>query len=88
MLFYYNLFIMNMISFWMCYNDKKRAIKHKRRISEKTLLLISSCGGAFGFMIAMYQFHHKTKHIKFLILEPIFIILWLIIIFVERGILW
>lgn len=88
MLFYYSLFIMNLISFGMCYNDKKRAIKHKRRISEKTLLLISLCGGAFCFMIGMYQFHHKTKHIKFLILEPIFIILWFLIILVERGILW
>ncbi len=87
MIFYYILFIMNIVSFGMCYNDKKRAIKHKRRISEKTLLLISLCGGAFGFFIAMYLFHHKTKHIKFVVLEPVFMVIWIVMILIERGVL-
>lgn len=78
---------MNLLSFGMCYNDKKRAIYHQKRISEKTLLWISCLGGAFLFWVGMYVFHHKTKHVKFLILEPIFMVVWLIIILIERGIL-
>lgn len=79
--------LVNLISFGMCYNDKKRAIKHQRRISEKTLLFVSFLGGAFGFFIAMHIFHHKTKHLKFILLEPFFMMMWTIILLIERGIL-
>jgi uncharacterized membrane protein YsdA (DUF1294 family) len=86
-MFYYSLFIMNLISFGMCYNDKKRAIKHKYRIPESVLLGISIMGGAFGFWWAMYLFHHKTGHLKFLIIEPLCIVLWIVFILLERGII-
>lgn len=86
MLFYYILFIINLISFSMCYNDKYRAIKQKRRIPERYLLGISFLGGAFGFWFAMYLFHHKTRHWKFVLLEPLLIIVWSYFIFLERGI--
>lgn len=86
-MFYYSLFIINLISFGMCYNDKKRAIKHKWRIRENALLGISILGGSFGFWIGMYLFHHKTKQLKFLILEPLCMIVWIAIILIERGIL-
>lgn len=87
MIFYYSLFIMNIVSFFMCYNDKRRAIKHKKRISEKMLLTVSLCGGPFGFYVAMYVFRHKTRHLRFLILEPLFMMLWIVIILIERGML-
>ena len=61
-MFYYSLVIINLVSVEMCYNDKKRAIKNKRRIPERILIGISIMGGALGFWIAMYLFHHKTKH--------------------------
>ena len=84
-MFYYSLFIMNLISFGMCYNDKKRAIKHKRRIPERVLLGVSIMGGTFGFWIAMYIFHHKTKHLKFVLLEPLFMVVWIVLILLERS---
>lgn len=86
-MFYYSLFIINLISFGMCYNDKKRAVQHKYRIPENILLGISIIGGAFGFWLAMHLFHHKTKHLKFLILEPLCIVLWIALILTERGII-
>lgn len=86
-MFYYILFIINLISFVMCYNDKKRAIKHKRRIPERALIGISLMGGTFGFWTSMYLFHHKTKHLKFVILEPIFMMIWIVLILLERGII-
>ncbi len=58
----------NIIGFLLCYMDKRRAIKHKIRISENTLLLISLIGGALGILIGMNLFHHKTKKLKFKII--------------------
>lgn len=79
---------MNLISFLMCYNDKYRAIHHMRRIPEKVLICVSFFGGAFGFWIAMYLFHHKTRHLKFVLLEPAFMTMWILLILIERGIIW
>ncbi len=72
--------IINIISFIMFYADKKKAIKHQWRIPEATLLLCSFIGGSFGAFAAMKIFHHKTKHPKFYILVPVFIILHLLVI--------
>ena len=41
--------------------DKKKAKNGKWRTKEKTLLLLSFFGGAFGGYPAMLIFHHKTK---------------------------
>ena len=74
------LCIVNVIAFILCFIDKQLAIKHKRRISEKTLLFFSFIGGCFMFYVGMYLFRHKTKHIKFKILVPLFILIWIYII--------
>ena len=41
--------------------DKKKAKDGKYRTKEKTLLLLSFLGGAFGGYPAMLIFRHKTK---------------------------
>lgn len=45
--------------------DKKRAIKHQYRISERTLWTIAIFFGALGLYIGMKNFRHKTKHATF-----------------------
>lgn len=45
--------------------DKEKAQKRKRRISEKTLLLIGFLGGGAGGFAGMFYFRHKTKHASF-----------------------
>lgn len=56
-----------------CYD--KFASKHKcRRISEKTLLLVSAVGGAAAMYITMCIIRHKTKHNKFMVGLPIIIL--------------
>ena len=71
LLIYY--LVASTFAFFMYGIDKRKAIKNKYRISEKSLLTISAFGGALGSLIAMHIFHHKTKHAKFLILNPLFL---------------
>jgi len=74
------LIIVNLIAFISCYIDKKRAIKNKYRLKESYLLTLSFLGGALGLYISMYLFRHKTKKIKFTLIIPLIIILWIIIL--------
>lgn len=54
--------------------DKRRARRSAWRIPEKTLLLLGAFGGATGELTTMLLVRHKTKHLKFMILLPLFII--------------
>jgi uncharacterized membrane protein YsdA (DUF1294 family) len=58
--------------------DKQKAIKHKWRISEYTLILLAALGGSIGTLSAMYTFRHKTKKLKFKIGVPFIIIIQLL----------
>lgn len=61
--------------------DKKQAIYHNFRISEKTIFIVSLLLGGIGTYVGMYVFRHKTKHLKFTIGIPIVIILNIISVF-------
>ena len=49
--------------------DKRRAVRHQYRISEKALLVISVIGGGVGGWLGMKMFHHKTQKPKFLLVS-------------------
>jgi len=66
--------IINIIGFFTMLIDKRLAISGKRRISEKTLLIIAAIGGSLGSYAGMYLFRHKTKHKKFTVTVPVFMI--------------
>ena len=55
------LVLLPFITFIMYGRDKKKAEKGHWRTKEKTLLLLSFFGGAFGGYPAMLIFRHKTK---------------------------
>ena len=74
----YYLIIINIFLLILYSIDKLLAIKHKERISEFALLFISLCGGSVGGILGMIIFHHKTKKIKFWILNILFTLLWII----------
>lgn len=85
-IFFILIAILNLISFVLFYRDKKRAIKHKRRISEKTLLLSTYLFGGVGAYFGMKIFRHKTKHRLFKISVPIAAILTVgLILFILIG---
>lgn len=62
-LFY--LLIINLIGYGIMWYDKICAQIGAWRVKEKTLLIISLIGGSIGILIGMFQFRHKTRHIKF-----------------------
>lgn len=63
--------IWNLFTFLQMGMDKRKAVKERQRISEKTLLLSAFCMGAVGSGAGMLVFHHKTKKWKFRILVPL-----------------
>lgn len=60
--------------------DKRKAKKRKWRISEIKLFGIALSGGCFGIILGMYCFHHKTKHMKFVIGIPLICVIYCIIL--------
>ena len=67
----------NIIAFIIYGVDKWKAVHHKWRIPEATLLLIAVFG-VFGAFIGMHVFHHKTKKPKFYIGVPVIFVLELL----------
>jgi uncharacterized membrane protein YsdA (DUF1294 family) len=51
--------------------DKKKAIKKKYRISEKTLFTWAIAGGSIGSIAGMQFFRHKTRHMSFKLGMPL-----------------
>ena len=86
LLFYYTA--VNLAAFILFFLDKRRAIRNRWRISERTLLLTAFCGGSAGALIAMHLFHHKTRKAKFSVTVPLLLILHILLfffVFSDRG---
>lgn len=65
-LFLLYLLTINTLSLLLFGIDKFLAIKDKRRIPEKDLLGMSLIGGAFGGLLGMFVFKHKTSKMSFI----------------------
>lgn len=68
------LLIINLITFFVMWVDKRKAKKGKWRIPENTLLFFVILGGGIGGIAGMYVFHHKTQKAKFVIGFPAILI--------------
>lgn len=78
------LVIINLAAFFIFGIDKRRAIKNRWRIAESTLFLLALIGGSVGAEAGMYVFHHKTRHLRFVIGIPLIFILQVLIVFFIR----
>ncbi len=76
------MIIMSIILFLTMAVDKRRAVKGRYRVPERRLFILAILGGAIGGWGGMYAFHHKTRHLKFVICFPLFAILQL------AGLIW
>ena len=51
--------------------DKRKAVKKRWRIPEKTMFTLAFLGGSLGIYASMQLFRHKTKQAKFAIGVPV-----------------
>lgn len=75
------LLIINLIGFANMGIDKRKAIRHTYRISEKTLFLTALAGGSLGSVLGMQLFRHKTKHWYFVFGMPALLVLQILLLF-------
>ncbi len=75
--YFYYLIIINTFSLIYYAIDKKLSKKHKYRISENWLFLISIIGGSLGAILGMLIFKHKTRKIKFYLINYTSLAIWL-----------
>lgn len=72
------LIIINLITFLVFAVDKRKAIKHKYRIPEKTLFGLAIAGGSIGALLGMHVWRHKTRVWYFMVGIPCMLILQII----------
>lgn len=70
----------NVVTFIVFGIDKYKAKHHQWRISERMLFSLSIIGGAFGAVLAMLLFHHKTKKPGFKYGIPVILIVQIILL--------
>ena len=59
------LALINLLTYGIYWWDKRRAVKGKRRISERELLSWAAVGGTPAAFFAMRKFRHKTQKSSF-----------------------
>ncbi|MCL1950477.1 MAG: DUF1294 domain-containing protein [Turicibacter sp.] len=64
--------------------DKRAAVQGKRRVRERTLLLVASLGGALAMWVAMHRVRHKTGKPKFSYGVPILFVIQLLLLFLQK----
>ena len=69
------IILLNIITSIVFIYDKYSACKHKSRISENTLMILSLIGGATSLYLLMYIINHKTRKTKFTFFIPVIIII-------------
>lgn len=74
------LAVISVVAIVVTSHDKAAAKKGRRRIPEKTLMLVGFFGGATAMYSVMQLIRHKTKHKKFMLGLPVFILLHLAVI--------
>ena len=72
------LLLINLLGFVLFGVDKAKSKGKGRRIPERVLLWVARLGGGLGCWMGMMLFRHKTKHIRFKILVPLWTILWVV----------
>ena len=73
------LILINIVTFVVYADDKRRAKKHSWRTSESTLVILALIGGSLGALLAMLLFRHKTQHTQFVIGIPTILIAQILI---------
>ncbi len=76
------LLIINLVTFILYGIDKRKAVRHRRRISEASLLAFTFLGGTIGAIAAMLTFRHKVSKKPFLVKLGAAVLVQMVIIYV------
>ena len=76
------LSLINLLGFLAMAADKRRAVRKKWRVPEKTLFLLAAVGGSIGTWAGMYVFRHKTKHWYFVVGMPLILVIQVVLLLV------
>ena len=74
------LVVMNLAAFCLMAYDKHQAVKHKWRVPEKVLFIVTALFGGLGGCLGMYLLRHKTKHWYFALFFPILFVLQAVLV--------
>lgn len=74
--------VITLVGFLIMGIDKRKAIKDKWRIPEKTLFIVAAIGGSLGCIAGMLTFHHKTKKWYFMLGMPLILIIQLLLAYI------
>ncbi len=61
----YYLLVINILTFFFMYIDKRKAIKGRWRISERKLYFLTFVGGSVAMLVSMSLFRHKVSKNSF-----------------------
>ena len=79
-----SMYVFSILTFVLFAWDKHLAVFSKRRVPEFLLIFFSFVFGAFGGLMAMLLFRHKTKHRAFVVCVPLFLFLQILLFVVLR----
>ena len=74
------LLVMNLLAFALMGIDKAKAKRGARRITEKTLFLVTALFGGLGGTLGMIFFRHKTKHWYFKLGFPALLVIQIVLL--------
>jgi uncharacterized membrane protein YsdA (DUF1294 family) len=82
---FYILFLIiitiNSITFIIFGLDKRKAVRHQRRIPESVLLTLTFLGGTIGAIAGMMFFRHKTSKKAFLMKFALVVVVQMVLIY-------
>lgn len=76
------LAVISLVSVVITIHDKLSAKRSKRRVPERTLIMLSLVGGSAAMYVTMQLIRHKTRHAKFMIGIPLIMLLQLVAVIV------
>ena len=69
------LIVMSLVGAVLTVKDKLAAKRRKVRVPERALMAAGLFGGALVMLAVMLVIRHKTRHVKFMLGLPLFVIL-------------